>query len=124
MTTGGGKVSSSLTSLRPYARYEISERTSVWRVLGYGVGNLSLTPARSGSALETDLSHSMVAIGGRTALSVRSGEAGRFESSVRNPICLEPADRTSESPLDFRDKTLCLYTIIIYLGLIDLTRGP
>ena len=80
----GGAVASTMTGVHPYARYEFNERTSLWGVLGYGVGGLSLTPERSGTALETDLTNAMMAFGGRTALSVRSGEAGRFELAIRS----------------------------------------
>ena len=79
----GGAVASTLTALHPYAGYEFNERTSLWGVLGYGVGEMSLTPARSATSLETDLTNAMAAFGGRTALSVRSGRAGRFELAIR-----------------------------------------
>ena len=69
----GGAMASSLTALHPYARFELNERTSLWGVLGYGVGELSLTPSRSATALEADLTNAMAAFGGRTALSVRTG---------------------------------------------------
>ena len=80
----GGEIVSSLASLHPYARYKLNERTSVWGVLGYGVGDLTLTPSRAETGIGTDLSHSMVAFGGRTALSVRSAGAGQFELAVRS----------------------------------------
>ena len=80
----GGAITSSLTALHPYARFELNERTSLWGVLGYGVGELSLTPSRSATALEADLTNAMVAFGGRTALSVRTGPAGQFELALRS----------------------------------------
>ncbi len=83
-TASGGAVASTMTGLNPYARFELNERTSVWGVLGYGAGDLSLTPARSDTALGTDLTNAMAAFGGRTALSVRTGEAGRFELALRS----------------------------------------
>ena len=83
-TASGGAVASTMTGLHPYARFELNERTSVWGVLGYGVGELSLTPERSETALGTDLTNAMAAFGGRTALSVRTGRAGRFELAVRS----------------------------------------
>lgn len=73
------KVASTLTGLNPYAHFELNERTRFWGVLGYGVRGLSLTPERSGTALETDLTNTLAAFGGQTSLSVRTGEAGRFE---------------------------------------------
>ena len=83
-TASGGAVASTMTGLHPYARFELNERTSVWGVLGYGAGELSLTPERSATALGTDLTNAMAAFGGRTALSVRTGRAGRFELAARS----------------------------------------
>ena len=83
-TASGGAVATTMTGLNPYARFELNERTSFWGVLGYGVGDLSLTPARSDTALGTELANAMAAFGGRTALSVRTGEAGRFELALRS----------------------------------------
>ena len=83
-TATGGAVASSLTALHPYAGYEFNERTSIWGVLGYGVGEMSLTPERSVTALETGLMNAMAAVGGRMALSVRSGPARRFELAIRS----------------------------------------
>lgn len=80
----GGRVASSLASLHPYARYAFTGRTSVWGALGYGLGDLSLTPSRTETAIETDLDHAMMAFGGRTALSVRSGQSARFELALRS----------------------------------------
>ena len=83
-TAPGGAVASTLTALHPYAGYDVNARTSVWGVVGYGVGAVSLTPARATTARETDLTNTMAAVGGRTALSVRSGRAGRFELALRS----------------------------------------
>ena len=82
-TAPGGAVASTLTALHPYAGYDVNARTSVWGVVGYGVGEVSLTPARATTARETDLTNTMAAVGGRAALSVRSGRAGRFELALR-----------------------------------------
>ena len=71
-------------ALHPYAGYDVNARTSVWGVVGYGVGEVSLTPARATTARETDLTNTMAAVGGRAALSVRSGRAGRFELALRS----------------------------------------
>ena len=74
----GGAVASTLTSLNPYAHYRLNDRASVWGVLGYGVGGLTLTPQSAGSdaarrAIETDLATTMAAFGGRGVVSRRSG---------------------------------------------------
>ena len=84
----GGSMESTLASLNPYAHYELNETTSLWGVLGYGRGNLRLTPQGAESALETALSNRMAAFGGRGLLQVRSGDAGRFELALRSDALL------------------------------------
>ena len=79
----GGAMDSSLTSLIPYASYSLNERTSVWGTLGYGVGDLTLTPEGAASGIETGLSTSMAAFGGRGVFSVRTAGAAQFEFAVR-----------------------------------------
>ena len=79
----GGALDSSLTSLIPYASYSLNERTSVWGTLGYGVGDLTLTPEGAASGIETGLSTSMAAFGGRGVFSVRTAGAAQFEFAVR-----------------------------------------
>ena len=79
----GGAMDSSLTSLIPYASYSLNERTSVWGTLGYGVGDLTLTPEGATSGIETDLSTAMAAVGGRGVFSVRTAGAAQFEFAVR-----------------------------------------
>ena len=81
-TATSGVVTSSLTALHPYAHFALNERTNFWSVLGYGVGALSLKPEGSATAFKTDLTNAMAAFGGRTALSVRSARAGRFELAI------------------------------------------
>ena len=83
----GGGVTSTLTSLNPYVHYRLNEQTSLWGVVGYGVGGLKLTPESAGSdaarrAIETDLATAMAAFGGRGVLSVRSGRTGAFELAI------------------------------------------
>ena len=78
----GGGVTSTLTSLNPYVHYRLNERTSLWGVVGYGVGGLKLTPEGAESVIETDLATTMAAFGGRGVLSVRSGRAGAFELAI------------------------------------------
>ena len=69
----GGTMESTLTSLNPYAHFQLSETTSLWGVIGYGVGRLRLTPEGADAATETDLSNRLLAFGGRSVLSRRSG---------------------------------------------------
>ena len=39
---GSGTLTSTLTAVHPYVRYEASDRLSVWGILGYGTGELDL----------------------------------------------------------------------------------
>ena len=70
-TATSGTVASSLTSLMPYASYALTERTSVWGTLGYGVGRMMLVSEGASSEIETDLSSSLVAFGGCGVLNAR-----------------------------------------------------
>ena len=88
----GGSVESTLTSLNPYAHFKLNETTSLWGVFGYGEGRLRLTPQGAASAIDTDLSNRMAAFGGRGLLSVRSGDAGRFELALRSDALVTRTD--------------------------------
>ena len=84
----GGSVHSTLASLSPYAHYVLNDTTNLWGVIGYGSGRLRLTPQGAESSLDTELSNRMAAFGGRTSLSVRSGDAGQFELALRSDALL------------------------------------
>ena len=88
----GGSMDSTLTSLNPYAHFELNETTSLWGVFGYGSGSLRVTPQGAQSAIETDLSNRMAAFGGRGRLSVRTGDAGRFELALRSDALVTRTD--------------------------------
>ena len=68
---GGGELESKLASVYPYLRYTMSERLSVWGVVGMGEGDLTLQ-TEAGETMETDLSLSMAALGVRGALLSRA----------------------------------------------------
>ena len=91
----GGNVVSSMVGLNPYARYEVSDHTNVWGVFGYGIGGLTLTPERSGEGIETDLSHAMLALGGRTTLSVYADGFANFELALRSDARVQRTDADS-----------------------------
>ena len=78
-TAVGGEVTSHLTSLNPYANFDVNERLSLWGVLGYGVGELSLAGERADNPIRTGLESTMAAFGGRGVFSRR---AGGFELAV------------------------------------------
>ena len=71
---GDGEVSSTLTGLYPYGRYRVNERLSVWGVLGYGAGDLTLTP-EDRAPIDADMDLAMVGAGVRNEV-VTPGEDG------------------------------------------------
>ena len=77
---GEGEVSSTLTGLYPYGRYELSRRVSVWGIAGYGEGALTLTPEGQ-DPLETDMNLMMGAVGTR-AVALEAPAEGGVELSV------------------------------------------
>ena len=78
-----GELESTLTSVYPYLRYRMSERLSVWGVVGLGEGDLKLKTQR-GETMETDLSLSVAALGVRGALLARAG----YELAVKSDFTL------------------------------------
>ena len=76
---GGGKVESTVTGLYPYGRYELTERTALWGVAGYGEGELVLTPEKGtapekGTPIETDMDLAMAAAGLKGTLKDGGGD--------------------------------------------------
>ena len=131
----GGAVRSTLTSLHPFARYEVNERTSVWGVLGYGVGGLTLTPdsAVSGSepgvgsgspGIETGLKTAMAAVGGRGVLSVRSSRFGAFEFAVvSDALVTNTVSDTVENLMGTAGQTSRVRVLLEGSGSIPLGNG-
>ena len=72
-----GEVESTLLSAYPYLRYTLSERLSVWGVLGLGEGGLTLDMKANENAndehIETDISLAMAAFGARGKLASVAG---------------------------------------------------
>ena len=131
----GGAVRSTLTSLHPFARYEVSERTSVWGVLGYGVGGLTLTPDSAGSGsepgvgsgspgIETGLKTAMAAFGGRGVLSVRSSRFGAFEFAVvSDALVTNTVSDTVENLMGTAGQTSRVRVLLEGSGSIPLGNG-
>ena len=59
---GAGGIESRLTSLVPYANWDVSERVSVWGAVGLGRGDMTLRP-EDGAVLGTDIDWRMAAAG-------------------------------------------------------------
>ena len=83
---GSGTLESTLTSVHPYARYRAGERLTLWGMLGYGTGDLTLTmKGRDGAPdtrIDTDAGFRMAAAGARGVL-VAAGDTGGFELAGR-----------------------------------------
>ena len=92
-----GEVESVLTGVYPYARYSVSERLSVWGVVGHGQGDMTLEPQGAASA-ETDIETSMAAGGARGVLLPARG-AGAFELALRADLLAVETSSDSASNL-------------------------
>ncbi len=81
-----GTLESTLTSVHPYARYRAGERLTLWGMLGYGMGDLTLTmKGRNGAAdtkTDTDTGFRMAAAGARGVL-LSTKDTGGFELAAR-----------------------------------------
>ena len=99
----GGTLTSSLTSLSPYTHFELNERTRLWGLFGYGIGHLVVTPRQDSRPIETDLSNTLAALGGRTTLSVISRDTGQFELAVRSDARF--TETTSDAVVNLRSAT-------------------
>ena len=86
-----GTVESSLSSINPYVRYEASDRLSVWGLLGYGTGDMTMTQAARGERAETvtrtDLMLRLGAAGTRGVL-LEAGEDGGIDLALRGDAFL------------------------------------
>ena len=89
----GGELESSLTSVHPYLRYAANERLSMWGLLGYGQGELSLTEDRTEDGIKTRTGMVMGAFGARGVLV--SAATGGFDLVMRSDALL--ARMTSEA---------------------------
>ena len=96
-----GTVESTLTSVNPYVRYEASDRLSVWGLLGYGTGDMTI---RGNSPVRTDLMLRLGAAGARGVL-LEAGEDGGIDLALRGDAFLvqmesEAAANTVETKAD------------------------
>ena len=77
---GGGTLAMTLTTIHPYVRVQAGEGLSLWGVLGYGAGELTLTPDTAGSPerIKTGARMGMAAAGARGEI-VSARDTGGFE---------------------------------------------
>ena len=90
-----GTVQSSLTSVQPYARLEMSERLSAWGLLGFGSGDMTITEAANGPRVETvtrtDIGMRLGALGARGAL-LEADENGGIDLALEADAFLVQMD--------------------------------
>ena len=72
---GDGALEATLNGFYPWGRYAVGDGLSLWGVVGYGTGSLSLTPAGL-ARIETDLDLRMAAVGGRGVLVAAPADGG------------------------------------------------
>ena len=84
---GSGALESSLTSVHPYARLEVSERLMLWGILGYGTGELTME-VEDDERWTTDTAMEMAAVGARGVL-VAAAETGGFELATRTDAVMQ-----------------------------------
>ncbi len=84
---GTGRLESTLTSVHPYARVDVSERLSLWGVLGYGTGEVMLAMDANGESWTADTTLRMAAAGARSVL-VPATESGGLELAARTDALL------------------------------------
>ena len=87
---GGGAVESTLTGVYPYGRYDVSERLSLWGVVGYGTGTLTLTPEGQ-APIETDMDLSMAAVGGRSVVVKPPADGGLELAATADAMVVQTA---------------------------------
>ena len=73
--------------MHPYARLEVSERLSLWGLLGYGTGELDVEVDGVGR-WSTDTTQEMAAAGARGVL-VKAPETGGFELGLRGDAVVQ-----------------------------------
>ena len=78
-----GKIESTMTTVSPYARFEVTERVSVWGLAGWGTGDMTIRFDDGAMApVRTDLSMQLGALGARGEL-LKQDEAGGMDLALK-----------------------------------------
>ena len=91
---GEGEVGSSITGLFPYGRYALNPRLSFWALLGYGAGDLALSPSRQ-EQVSTTINLSLAAVGLEGVL-LDGGAAGLTISSSADGLFLQTGSQKAD----------------------------
>ena len=82
-TTGAkGSVESTMTTVSPYARLDLTERVSAWGLAGWGTGDMTIAFDDGTQTLRRDLSMRLGALGARGAL-LEPGETGGMDLALK-----------------------------------------
>ncbi len=76
-TGAKGSLESTMTTVSPYGRYEVTDRVSAWGLVGWGTGDMAITFDDGTAPVRTDLSLRMGALGARGVLLEQGGKYGK-----------------------------------------------
>ncbi len=94
--SGDGEIEADITGIYPYWRHELNKRMSVWGVMGYGSGKLTVTPEDQNS-IETDTDLILGVIGLRgIAKEARDGEGLQLAVTSDAMMVRTSSDATQE----------------------------
>ncbi len=114
----GGEIEATLTGIFPWGRYAVDERLSLWGVLGYGEGRLTLTPG-VGSPMGTDMDLAMAAAGLRSVLMQAPAEGGLELSTTSDMLLVTTGSEAVGSNLGASDAQVTRLRV----GLEGMWRG-
>ena len=78
-TGSKGSLESTMTTVSPYGRYEVTDRVSAWGLVGWGAGDMAITFDDGTAPVRTDLSLRMGALGARGVL-LEQGKMGKWKT--------------------------------------------
>ena len=87
---GDGAVESTLTGVYPYGRYDVNDWLSLWGVVGYGTGSLTLTPEGQ-APIETDMDLRLAALGGRSVVVKPPADGGLELAATADAMVVQTA---------------------------------
>ena len=121
VTAAGSAVTSTLASLHPYASFRFNQRFSLWGVLGYGVGELTLQSVGAETAIETGLNSTMAAFGGRGVL--RRAGSGLELALVSDALFTNTKSDATRGLMGAQGKAQRLRLMLEGSGAIELRGG-
>ena len=83
-----GTIESTMTTVSPYGRLDLSDRVSAWGLVGIGTGDMTIVQGANATTNQpervtrTDLSMRLTALGGRGAL-LEAGESGGMDLTLK-----------------------------------------